>query len=126
MFGKCWFAVLAILLAGCGGSPCTPETLSTEGTPSSGRQDVSYGSSEDIRKALATAGLACDPYEEITEWEYRRTLGLLNAVQYPADCVVQRATMIGLAVWEDNGQRDTYISFMKGECAETKVHYHST
>jgi hypothetical protein len=98
--------VLAILLAGCGGSSST------------GRQDVSFNSSSDISDALNKAGLACTGYKTVASGD--RTYGTEGALDF-ARCKLENEDL-DLIVWKDNGQRDNYAGMEKAlGCGMGKV-----
>jgi hypothetical protein len=89
---------LTVVLAGCGGSP-----------PISGRQDVSFASSADIRDALANASLTCSNYE--TKASGDREWWTEDAAD-ESRCKVENEDIV-IIVWKDNGQRDNWAGITK-------------
>lgn len=90
-------ALVVVVLAGCGGSP------------SNGRENVSFASSTDIRDALNNAGLPCTGYQTVASGDRQwGSEGALDA----ARCKVENENL-DIIVWKDNGQRDNYSGMEK-------------
>lgn len=96
LMGKYFVAVVAVLLAGWGGT-----TLG--GSTSNGRENVSFASAADIRDALSKAGLTCSGYE--TRGSGDREFFTEDAADEGA-CKLENENIL-MVVWKDNGQRTT-------------------
>lgn len=100
---KYFVAVLAIVLAGCGGS----------GSAGS-RAAISASSGTDIRNALDKAGLSCTDYKSIPTGD--REWGTESAADV-GRCKVENEKIV-IIIWKDNGQRENWIGTGKKTACE--------
>lgn len=104
---KYFVAVIAILLAGCGGQSFTGSKAA-----------VSVSSGTDIRDALGRAGLRCTGYKPVAKDD--RQWGTESAADV-GECELENED-IQLIVWKDNGQSRNWSGMVKAVgCTAGKV-----
>lgn len=95
---KYFVAVLAIVLAGCGGSG----SAGSKGA-------ISASSGTDIRNALDKAGISYTGYQSIPTSD--RVWGTESAADV-GRCKVENEKIV-IIIWKDNGQRENWIGMGK-------------
>jgi hypothetical protein len=93
---KYFFAVLAILLAGCGGSHSV-----------GAKPAIRVSSATDIRDALGKAGLNCTGYQSVARKDPQ--VGAESAADVGECDLEDESDEIQIIVWKDTGKKDNWL-----------------